>query len=394
MEIRTNIQKIYNSALRFLTPLSLQDTYRIIIEEAKKLVDAKYASIFVMENDNFIRIATTDPILKKIIPRKRGITYKVYKKGKPYLSSNTRLSYIHPEFKKLGIGSEVSISLSYNDITLGVLSVISDKEKYFNESEIDTLKLFQPLATLALRKSLLFAQVEEALRVRDLFISTAAHEIRTPLTSVYIYSQLLEKQISEGKTLNNDYISKILAGEVRLTKLIDELLEVSRINTGKLNYSMSSFDFTKVISRAISDISHIYPSYKIYYKSNIRDKEAGIKGDFDKLIQVVSNLLHNAVKYSPAEKPIILTLNEKGKWYELEVKDKGVGISKEDLPVLFNKYYKGKGAKTEGMGIGLYLVKHIIDNHKGTIEIKSKLNKGTKVIIKLPKLGKYGGKRT
>ena len=382
---KNNTNLLYKSALRFLTPLSLSETYKIIVEEAKKLVGAKYASIFTMENGQLKRTATTDRSLMEIIPRKRGLTYQVYIEHKPVVRTNKELEKVHPQFKNKKVGTDLLISLSYHNFTFGVLSVISSDIHRFGKENIEVLKLFGPLATLGIRKALLFRELQEALNIRDLFISTAAHEIRTPLTSVYAYSQLIKKRVAQGKPPRIDYVNKLESEGKRLIHLVDELLQIQRIRTGKLAFEMKRSNLAEIIHKAIFDVKTVFPKHNFIFKK-IPHPSVYVMADSDKLLQVFINILSNSAKYSSTDKNVDISINNNSSCYLTEIKDRGRGIAKEDLPLIFNKFYKGKDARKEGMGLGLYLVKNILDQHKAHIDIQSKKDRGTRVIIQIPKI--------
>ncbi len=383
-----HILSLYDSSLRFLDSLTRQEAYGLIAEEAKKLVKARDASVFVKEDGAFKRVSTTNPELNKIIPRQRGITYTVFTENQPYISTKGKLVKYHPEFKKINIGSEVAVPLSFSGQILGVLTVHSLKGKEFDKIDFQFLRLFAPLATLAVRKALLLDELERALRTRDLFLSAAAHELRTPLTSVYLYSQIIEKKIKKKEAVNKQYIRKMLGEERRLIKLIDQFLDISKIDEHKLTFEINVCDLREIIGRALFNVEQTHKDYRFIYENKIKRGIPRVKADFDKLIGVFINLLNNAAKYSSPGKPILISLYLKGRNYLVSVRDKGRGIDSSDLPYVFNRYYKGKDSPREGMGLGLYLARQIIDRCGGKIEISSRKNYGTTVNILLPKVKK------
>jgi len=374
--MKKNIEKLYNSALKFLTPLSLAEAYKVIVEEAKTLVGAKYSSIFVMDKGHAKRAYTTDSALYKVSPRKNGLVYRSFREKSLIVMENKKLAKTHPAFKHLGGGCDAIIALSYGELTLAVLSVIS--ENCFTDDDLEQLQLFGPMATLAIRKTLLFTRLEESLKSRDLFISTAAHEIKTPLTSIFAYTEMIKREAGLGQTLNREYIDRLYREEIRLAKLTNELLAIGQIKTGR-------FKLTNVLKQAMLDIKNNYPRHKFKFNNKLKDKAAILYGDEGKLIQLFLNLFANAAKYTSPEKPVKINLSSYPRSYKVDVLDSGAGISREDLPNIFRKFYKGENARKEGVGLGLYLVKYIVDTHKGKINITSGINKGTKVTVILPK---------
>lgn len=387
------IEKIYLAFLKFLMPLSLDETYKKVVQEAKTFTGAKYGSIFIPdENGGFQRVYTSSSALHSVIPRKDGNTARVFKAKDFYLLKTKLGESYHSRLKKFGVGEDLSIALSYNKINIGVLSLLSFKNKEFDEEKIEAVKLFRPLATLAIRKAILYEELQKSIEARDLFISLAAHELKTPLTSIMIYSQLLEKSVSQGQLPKLEQVEKLLNEEKRLTNLTNELLQINRIRTGNLQFEMKKCDLKEIILTALSRSQKTLAEHTARFYSRLGKSEVWVWGDFDKLLQVVTNLLDNAVKYSPPKSKITLTLKSTRLGLVLEIKDEGIGISEEDLPHVFERFYKIDNKKP-GMGLGLYLVSYIVQKHAGKIEIDSELGKGTTVTITLPSYSKDARKR-
>ncbi len=378
------LEDVYNSSLKFLFPLNLKSTFEIVGTEAMKLVGAKYSSVFMMVDGQLKRMFASSPILYDIKTRKKGVTYRAYKSERVVLLKNEELKKIHPEFKKIKVGEDVSIPLTYNKITLGVLSIISEEGRAFSKDDIDKLKLFSPLAMMALRKALLYNELHRALRERDLFISIASHELKTPLTSIFAYSQLLAKKIRKGELPRNEDVNKLLVEEARLNKLVSDFLEVNKIKTGRIQFEMEKVDLVEVAAGAKASFENVDKSHKVVIARKV--KELWVWGDQYKMVQAVLNILNNASKYSQKNSLIKISFVEDESCYGIRIKDEGVGISETDLPFVFDRFYRAENMKESGMGIGLYLVKYIILKHGGKIDIKSRVGKGTTVSILLPKL--------
>jgi signal transduction histidine kinase len=380
----TVYEEIYSSALKLLNPLSAEKTYKIIVEEAKRLVGAKHGTIFLIENKQLKRVYASSSILYRIHPRKRGKTFHVYKDHVPYILSPTELTKAHPEFKELHFGSDMGVPLTYGNKTFGVLAVFSKKDIIFTKEHLSTLLLFSPVASLAIRNMQLYSEVKKSLDERDLFISMAAHELKTPLTTASLYSQLLLR-----KTLPHPYsetkIKIKLSNEInRLTKLVNELLQVNQIKTGNLQYYFQKCNLYTIIDTAITAFQNVHPSHKIIFKTSLKTKHCFVNGDYDKLFQTIINLLNNAAKFSPKESSINIFLSYVPSYYTIAITDHGLGIKKQDLPKIFQRFFKGSAQKKEGLGLGLFLVKNIIDRHRGEISVTSHAKEGTTFSISLP----------
>jgi len=377
------LEKIYKASLKFLTPLAPKETYSVIVKEAIKLTKVNYGSIFLEKEGVFERVYPYSRVLYQMKAR-RGFISKTFKSGEPVILDAKELEGIYPLISQMGIKSILAFPLSYERQTIGVLTLQSSQKDYFSGKELDILKLYGPLASLAIINTQLFQQNQDALKTRDLFISMAAHELRTPLTTINGYIQLLIEKTKGSQSVIVGWVKEMSWEALRLTLLINELLEISRINTGKLHYDLRVHNFLDILERVTTDFRFNYPKRKLVFDNKLGGSKCFIVGDFDKLMQVVINLLSNAVKYSQDNQEIKMHLFENDSQIIFSVHDQGMGINKKDLPKVFEGFYKGERASVEGMGLGLFLAKNIIEQHHGSISIQSKLNKGTTVEIRLP----------
>ncbi|MBI2196609.1 GAF domain-containing sensor histidine kinase [Candidatus Daviesbacteria bacterium] len=379
------LEKVYKAGPKFLEPLTLDETYRVIVNEAIKLVKAKYGSIMLMQNGSFKRAYASSPILYRIKPRKRGYAYKVFSTHRPTILTRAQNVKIHPEYKELKASADIMIPLSYKNKSIGVLTVQSEKEEHFTDKEFSILKLFGHFASLAIRKAQLQEETKKAVEVRDLFIALAAHELRTPLTTLNGYIQLLENRFSKKVSSEASWVRELSRESIRLTHLIQELLEINRMHSGTFHYIFKETSLTEIIRRAMINFSFSFPERKLILKKKPRQGYT-IVGDSEKLIQVLNNILGNAAKFSPQQIPIALNLSSDSSSYIIKIKDRGHGIPKGEQIKIFKLFHKGSNNTQDGLGVGLFLAKTIIVQHHGSITVKSALTKGTTIEIRLPKL--------
>ncbi len=383
--LETTLEKIQKASLKFLIPLTPEETYKTIVEEAIKLVDGNNGTIFLRRNGEMKNAYGSSPQAAKFVPRKRGFTYTSFLKRQAFVASVDDWGRYYPKVRKKGIKSAVFIPLFYRSKSIGVLLVHSFKNKMFAEKELEILKLFGSLASLGIRKTQLYSETKNALELRDLFIPLAAHELRTPITSIYGYAQLLHKKKGEGIAPQTHWVDQLYGESTRLSRLVNELLEINRIQTGRLQFSWQECKFPEIVERAINTIHFNHPQHKMVFQNKTNSDDDVVIGDYDKLIQVVINLLDNAAKFSPIDKPITIMVKSLNTSLKLTVHDRGKGIHSEDLPKVFQGFYKGKENFEMGMGLGLYLAKNIVEQHHGTIAIHSELNKGTIAEVTIPK---------
>lgn len=379
------IEKIYRASLKFLEPLKIEETYELIMKESLQLVGAQYGSIYIGIDGQLKRVYTSSPDMLKLTIRKKANTYRCYTERRAILADISDTGRAHPIMRELGIKSTIFIPLFYRNVSFGVLTVHTKRKEHFSKEDLNVLKLFGAMVTLAIRKTQLYDETKQALDTRDLFISLASHELRTPLTTINGYIQLLHNRLAGKNTLESRWIEDLSHESLRLTKLVQELLAINQIKSGQLQYVFKEYEISEIVERAVKDLALVYPSNKIVLKNETNGQKSTVVCDFDKLLQVLINIITNAVKFSPSEKEIEIDIKGKSPCIIVSVKDQGKGISKKDLPKIFEGFYKGKDHYKSGMGVGLYLAKDIIDRHHGSIKVKSEMNKGTIVEITLPK---------
>jgi PAS domain S-box-containing protein len=219
---------------------------------------------------------------------------------------------------------------------------------------------------------------------KDEFITVASHELKTPLTSVKGYVQLLERNVS--KLPNNEALLKYTqkAGIYlnRLNYLVSELLDVTKMQAGKLAYYFKIFDFNEMVTEAVEGARYISDSHDITVTGSVSRQ---VCGDKYRLEQVVSNLLSNAIKYSPQSDRIVVRIEEIGENVQVAVTDFGGGIPDDKKENIFEKFYRTDEAQeVSGLGIGLYIAKEIVERHNGKIWFISEVGKGSTFYFRIP----------
>lgn len=380
-------QKIYNSALKFLVPLAPKENYIAVAREAMKLVDGDSASIFVFKENRLKRIYATDKKLRNIKPRKAGVVSEVFNTRTSFIRTKKDLVAANQKFADLYFESNIILPLNYGHVAFGVLSVLSKRKKAFTEKHLNILSYFAPLATMAIRKAQLLEEAEQAVDARNLFISLAEHEIKNPLTSILLNIELLKKNKNIHKLKEFKYIDRLDEITKRLVDIVDEFLKGDERKFTDLHYHFIDQDILALCHSALRELALQNTTHKFILHNLTSKKQIIVHCDENKIVQVLTNLVNNAVKFS-APKTIIETgvkiiLRTGYNFVSISVADQGIGIPKEDLPKVFKRYYLGR-TRERGMGLGLYLAKEIVIKHKGKINIKSKVGKGTTVTFTLP----------
>lgn len=252
------------------------------------------------------------------------------------------------------------------------------------------IKLYEQKNELAKMKYELLEEIEQRKKAeskKDEFISIASHELKTPLTSVKGYMQLAELSVKSDEKENAlKFIDRSSNQLNKLNALIVELLDISKMETGNLNYNFSEFGFENFLDNVIDVFQRSNPQWNI-----IRSGKADISLSADefRLEQVILNYLSNAIKYSEETDSIYIDIALlDSKEIKVSIRDNGIGISKEEQPFLFGKFYRvpQSSHKYQGLGMGLYICAEIIQKHGGSYGVESDLGRGSTFHFTLPVL--------
>lgn len=238
-------------------------------------------------------------------------------------------------------------------------------------------------AGVALENARLYTEVQKLNRKKDEFIGLASHELKTPVANLKGYLQILEKKLPDGDA-NKLFVYKAVQQVNKLTHLISDLLDVTKIETGQLPLSFSSFDLIQVIRDAVELHQYSTNTHKITI--NCERKDLFIIADQLRIEQVVSNLLSNAIKYSPGTERVNISVSETKNRAKVQVQDFGMGISKEQQDRIFSRFYRVEemASHISGLGMGLYVSKEIITRHKGSLTVDSELGQGSLFTFEIP----------
>ncbi|WP_316790310.1 hybrid sensor histidine kinase/response regulator [Pedobacter frigoris] len=225
---------------------------------------------------------------------------------------------------------------------------------------------------------------KQAERKKDEFISIASHELKTPLTSVKGYMQLLGRSVEKGDIPTvKKHLGKAQVQLEKLNELIADLLDISKIESGKLKFNKKSFSIDCLLDSVVDIIHQSNPEFKIIRNGKI---EREIFADEMRIEQVIINFLTNAIKYSPGTNEIQINASLEGDSVYLGVRDFGIGIEPKLHKSVFDKFYRVEETSIhfQGLGIGLYISAEIIRRHKGEVGVKSKLGEGSEFYFILP----------
>ncbi len=341
-----------------------------------------------------------------------GLTSKIILTRKPFLINED----VSGRYEKMGIeevgkkaASYLGVPIPVGDEVIGVLSVQSTQNtNRFNKNDQRLLSTIAANVGIAIHNAELFEQAEVARNeaetaneAKSAFLSTVSHELRTPLTSVLGFAKIIKKRLenrifpiiqTEDPKVNraikqvSENLNVVVSEGERLTGLINDVLDLAKIEAGKIEWHISSMSIGEVVNRAIASTKSLFDEKSITLKNDTDALLPVIKGDQNKLIQVVINLLSNAVKFTNDGTVSIRAIHEDDQII-VSVTDTGIGISEKDLPHVFEKFKQVGDTltdKPQGTGLGLPICKEIVEHHGGKMWVESTLNSGSTFFFSLP----------
>jgi PAS domain S-box-containing protein len=297
--------------------------------------------------------------------------------------------------ERTGHSSAAALPLSVNGQVIGVLGLSFTAFRSFSADDRTFLLTLARQCALALERARLYeaeraarSEAQEAIRVRDAFLSIASHELKNPLTSLLGNAQLLQRRAARAGTQSardQHTITVIHDQAARLNKLLTTLLDVSHMEIGQLSIERTPLDICELAQRVVTDVLPTLTQHRLL--ASDPGIPLMIDGDAMRLEQVLHNLLQNAIKYSPAGGLVSIVIEQREQTACIAVTDQGIGIPQHALPRLFERFYRATQADTGGiggLGIGLYVVKELVMLHGGTITVTSTEGVGSTFTICLP----------
>jgi signal transduction histidine kinase len=219
------------------------------------------------------------------------------------------------------------------------------------------------------------------------FVATVSHELRTPLTSIYGFAEtLLRGDVAFSEAERATFLGYIASESERLINIVDDLLNVARLETGTLGLTLDRTDVAGVVGEVVERASqHANGDHR--FELDLPDGEMAVEADRDKLVQIVQNLVDNALKFSPAGGRITISARRRSDTAEIRVEDEGIGISRADQGRIFTKFYRAEGvsrAGVSGTGIGLFLARGLVAAMGGRMWVESEEGEGARFIFELP----------
>src|SRR5262245_27665708 len=298
-------------------------------------------------------------------------------------------------YKKQGIVSYLGVPFVVQDQVLGVLVVLTREEHEFTSDEIEFQSSLAGQVAMTIHKSQLYEQIKEQAEELEKankeicdFTAMIAHDLRSPLSQVMGVSELMTQSVFGPVTEDQKkWLSTMTETARHLVNLVNDFLDVSKLEAGRIDLTTEKIDVEKFVDAIVENFRFLAEEAKVVLRKNIGDSIRYIEGDRRRLEQVLDNLVGNAIKFTPPAGEVELGFLVEGEDARIWVKDSGVGIAREELNKLFEKYKQtssGKTSEHKGTGLGLVICKMIVEAHGGRIWAESEEGKGTLVTFTIP----------
>ena len=398
---RSDILDATNRAARALgSSLDLEQAFAAFIRELRGLIAFERTAIVLLENDHLRVFAAAGEAAETVFPPGTvasvagSVVEEVVAGGQTiYREDMTDPKYDEEEnFVALGLRSRVVAPLLSGATTIGAISVVRRDPDAFSPGEIELLGLLGRLVGSAVQNIRAYeaerTTVEELRRLSALradFVSLVSHELRSPMASVIGSARTLEQRWRELTPEQRESFLALIAHETsRLAELIGDVLDTSRIEAGTFSYSFADVDLAELVRDSAAAAEH--GQDEVAVRAVVRGPLPAVRGDRDRLRQVLVNLIDNAVKYSPPGDEVQVQAESANGRVLIEVRDRGPGISPEHQKVIFEKFGRvnvGEHAKP-GTGLGLFIARSIAEAHGGALEVRSAPGRGATFRLSLP----------
>jgi len=375
--------------------LNLHDTCQVVAEQAARMVGVSRCVIFLLDagSDEYLAEAATgvDPALLPMMRFQTGVGYH----GQTVVDAQGRIV----EDLKTQVGTEslwehlpatnaLILPMVSKESVIGTLTAL-DHEGGFSREDQDVLSMLASQATIAIANAHLYERTKELDRLKSEFVAVVSHEVRTPLTSIKGSLELLaDRRFMELPTPQRELLSISQANTERLITLINDILDFSKLEASKLPMTMERIDVQRVLMEAVDNIRSLAGQRGISIDVSVDDSVGQIEADPMRVGQVVTNLLGNAIKFSPDNGRVEVFASGDPKGVTVSVRDYGSGIAPRDVSRLFQRFAQLDSSTTRkagGTGLGLVISKGIVEQHGGTIWVESAVGQGSTFSFSLPR---------
>lgn len=376
------LSRILNSTLDLVTLLTL------IIEAAREITRTEASSIMLTDpktGDLYFEAATgtKSEEVKRVVVPPNSLAGWVAREGKPQIiddvSSDPRWSPLPDQQSGFKTRALIALPLQVKGRTIGVLEAVNRVDNTpFNDEDVDVLSALAAHAAVAIENARLFQQSD--------LISEMVHELRTPLTSIVAYGELLMRDDLKREQ-QRSFVETILQESTRLTAMINDFLDLARLQSGRARLAHVPVDIAGLLRDCVSVMKPQADKKNIQVEVDAPAGLPPVEGDAGRLKQVLMNLLSNAIKYTAPGGRVNARAGQRNDSVQVAIADTGRGIPEQDLPHIFDKFYRVADSEgwATGTGLGLSITKEIVEVHGGQIDVVSQVGVGTTVTLVIPR---------
>jgi len=391
-----NLQMITDEAL---AQMSLDDLLNSSVKIIRSILNADSAGILLAETNGDLIVRATDGMESDIVgarvPAGTGFSGLVAQERRPTtMDGDLPPCPLNEVVEKEGTKSAAGVPLLADKRLLGVLCVGTKRIQTITEDDLRFLSLVGDRVAVAIERIRLYnaerdarAQAEKANQLKDQFLATVSHELRTPLNAILGWARMLSSgRIDEG---TSRHAVEVIERNARSqAQLIDDLLDVSRIISGKLRLNICPVEPLSIVGRAVDAVRPAADAKEIQIKTNFGPGVGTIPGDPDRIQQIIWNLISNAIKFTPNEGTVEVSVQRNKTQLEIMVADTGQGIHPEFLPFVFDRFRQADATVARahgGLGLGLAIVRHLTELHGGKVYAESEgEGRGATFRVELP----------
>jgi signal transduction histidine kinase len=394
---RAELEALHDVVLAGLAGESFDATMSAVVATIAGVFEYESLAIRVVEPD-------TDPLsvrcvgahgfpdgtIGQVLPAGKGIVGRALTTGRPELVPDMRKDPDYLEWVP-GTLSEMIVPIRIGERLLGLVDVRSSFAGRYDADDLARLERLASQIGLVLSNAQLLAQERQTVeRLRQLdsmksdFVAVTSHELRTPLTSVVGFIKTLRRpDVSLDRADVQEFLAIVDRQTERLTRLVEDLLLTARIESGTIDLQMDSIDIARVLEESLD----VFDVAKARVQLAVQPDLPTAVTDGYRLGQIAQNLIENALKFSPEDRPVRVTAVSEGETILIEVADRGSGIPPDELPHVFDRFHQvgdPLDRHVQGLGLGLYIVKNIVDALNGSIDVRSIVGEGSTFTVRLP----------
>ncbi len=388
-EATRRIRSLYEVGKEITSSLHLDRTLRLILQHGVELTGGHRGIVFLLHEETGQLSAELSQGLDEGSEGWRNLVAQIVEPNEKSLALREP---VQAEF--VGDSALASwvlvVPLLQEGEAIGTVAVLSDRPDRFSDDDQDLLVNFASQASIAIRNASVYGKIRDLDRMKSEFVAVVSHEVRTPLTAIKATLEILgDEKYFPADAGQLEMIQICQANVSRLELLINDILDFSKLESSKLSTNFEPTAMSSLVERVLLDIGNLAGPKRIRLESSVRRDLPMIEIDSLRVAQVLVNLIANAIKFSPEGSTVDIAAEPEGEGLTVRIRDRGIGITPEDLPKLFTKFHQLNSSTTRsagGTGLGLVICKGIVEEHGGKIWVESSPGAGSCFSVWLPRV--------